>query len=423
MTKKLASSRSPARDVKKLKPKSTIIRDGQGSPIQRRPLRADHTNRSIQETLKSIFDTQIPKLLQSEISGKLTNEKLYVDGNTKIVKRNSLIPKLSGRTATSPSLSGKILSGQTTRLTFSASLQISPSQRRTHVSNLRKEAEANEDATPPQTLSAHKKKDTLPKSPYHEDLFEKKAAASIASVHANNTDMRNESQLAERRSSFHNNAKAVSVTKISSPKQRQAQDRLTKFQLLPLAVSEKQDVKKKLDKRLSEVMRSQKEQQKRSQGKLKKMSHLEEEQKQRKSRIFQDIEDRKTAKGTHLVPGNVENQTTTKVRNTMLYDLNTSDHRQFLNGPQDDTNVADTTLPDIDSDSDAEDRSILAPWAQAPFLQEQLLAQQDWDPEKIFGPIPPLHTDEIFRNSRLSKLKSRQSLSRSVPNPTSELRK
>ncbi|AET38279.1 Sli15p Ecym_2560 [Eremothecium cymbalariae DBVPG len=206
-----------------------------------------------------------------------------------------------------------------------------------------------------------------------------------------------------------------------------AHDRLTKFQLLPQAGSEKQDLRKKLDKRLSEVMRNQQEQQilRRRQEQQKRKSQLEEGKK-RRTKILSDFPDNGAVKSKV----NTTNSYLTKLPNqSVLYDLHTADHRSntgssknndHLNVP---THVCDTTLPDIDSDSENESGSykILAAWAQSPFLEEQLLRQQDWDIEEIFGSIRPLHIDEVFHNSRLSKLKSRQSVSRmSVGNNNTE---
>ncbi|KAF2138025.1 uncharacterized protein K452DRAFT_311809 [Aplosporella prunicola CBS 121167] len=61
-------------------------------------------------------------------------------------------------------------------------------------------------------------------------------------------------------------------------------------------------------------------------------------------------------------------------------------------------------LPDIatdseDEDSDAEASSFQAPsWVNSPALKELLSQQQLVDPMEVFGPIPPLQMEEIFKN-------------------------
>ncbi|KAF2757786.1 hypothetical protein EJ05DRAFT_401220 [Pseudovirgaria hyperparasitica] len=59
------------------------------------------------------------------------------------------------------------------------------------------------------------------------------------------------------------------------------------------------------------------------------------------------------------------------------------------------------SLPDIPTDSEDEDseNGFEQPsWADSPALRELLIAQQLIDPETIFGPIPPLQMEEIFKN-------------------------
>jgi hypothetical protein len=58
------------------------------------------------------------------------------------------------------------------------------------------------------------------------------------------------------------------------------------------------------------------------------------------------------------------------------------------------------TLPDIATDSeDDDDDGFTAPsWTDSPALRALLAQQQLVDPEQIFGPIAPLHMEEIFKN-------------------------
>ncbi|SCU95220.1 LANO_0E09670g1_1 [Lachancea nothofagi CBS 11611] len=411
-----ASSRSPIRESKKMKPSRLSYRDITGSPKERKSPKVDHTNRSIQETLKNIFDSQIPMLPQSKKSHNDPESASIPPVSA--TKRSSLIPKLSGRTAVSPNSTVGGLLGNFGHGASNNNFESSPSKKVTSSSYARtKRLNENHSTTPSEPfndLNANHKKTRVSR---HDSLNgelpipnanPQKAKASQPDKQLNAVGRKRISLVDCVMEESDDNMQGNSL------KPKQAQDRLTKFQLPPLAGSEKQDVKKKLDKRLSEVMRSQKEHQKRHHEILKRKSNIEEDLKKRKSRIIQDCDIYKTTKSFYSGFDSAENNSANKPRNTILYDLNSTDHRQMINGAQEETNAGDTTLPDIDSDSDAEEKSILAPWAQSPFLQEQLLAQQNWDPEKIFGPIPPLHTDEIFQNSRLSKLKSRQSLSRSI---------
>ncbi|KAK9370084.1 hypothetical protein V1509DRAFT_618484 [Lipomyces kononenkoae] len=55
-------------------------------------------------------------------------------------------------------------------------------------------------------------------------------------------------------------------------------------------------------------------------------------------------------------------------------------------------------LPDIHSESeDDDDSSVILDWAHSPFLQEALRQQQRVDPDTVFGPVPPLSMEEVFR--------------------------
>lgn len=185
-------------------------------------------------------------------------------------------------------------------------------------------------------------------------------------------------------------------------------DRLTRFQLLPPVESEKDDLKKKLNKRLSEVVRTQQEQQRRRQEQQKRKSHLEEDFK-RRTKLWSDSKDGTAPKMPLFHSSNALQQL--DKNNTILHDLHTTDHRTIIGDPisggsHDD--YANQSLPYIHSDSENEEDLTLASWAKSPYLQRQLQLQQNWDPKKIFGPIPPLHIDQIFQNSRLSRLKPHQ---------------
>lgn len=71
----------------------------------------------------------------------------------------------------------------------------------------------------------------------------------------------------------------------------------------------------------------------------------------------------------------------------------------------------DIVLPEIMSDSeDDEDGNVLRSWANSPDLRNMVLDQQNIDPDTVFGPVAPLHMDEVFKNSgRLSRFRPRSS--------------
>jgi hypothetical protein len=70
-------------------------------------------------------------------------------------------------------------------------------------------------------------------------------------------------------------------------------------------------------------------------------------------------------------------------------------------------------LPDIATDSEDEDsdNDFQAPsWTASPALRDLLEKQQLVDPQSVFGPIAPLHMDEVFRNKdRQKKFRDRTS--------------
>ncbi|SCU85053.1 LADA_0D05424g1_1 [Lachancea dasiensis] len=405
-----ATSRSPTRETKRMIPGRLTFRENLGSPKARRSPKVDQTNLSIQETLKNIFDSHPPQLGQGKRSTREDEYEYEPATSVPTVKRASLIPKLSGRTAVSPNSVTDHQLNLINRKTSNAHFKDLPSEAvlKEQSKNTELQPLATEETSP---LLLSKSKQRTRRGTLKEDSRTSKNVRT-AIQHTNGvqpTPLSGRSLTGTTPLVEQGQQEILCEASDGRKKPIKHQERLTKFQLPPLAGSEKQDVKKKLDKRLSEVMRSQKEQTKRNHEKLKRRSNVEDDLKQRKSRIFQDSDYNKAGKSFGDSEGECPQS---KFRNTILYDLNTADHRQMVNGVSEETNLYDTTLPDIDSDSDAEDNSILAPWANSPYLEEQLLAQQNWDPEKIFGPIPPLHTDEIFQNSRLSKLKSRQSLSR-----------
>lgn len=231
--------------------------------------------------------------------------------------------------------------------------------------------------------------------------FENKVNRKVSSIDVTGSPMRRNSPRRDVESSMQDTLKNIFSTKKRSipriektttqktdlkppqePYQPPRPDRLTRFQLLPSTESEKTDLKEKMNKRLSEVIRTQ---QRRRNDQQKRKTHLDEDTK-RRTKIW-----------------NEKTPTTTLRTNTILHDLNSVDHRTIIGESH--QSPGNQTLPEIQSDSDDDADSTLASWARSPYLQEQLYLQQNWDPKKIFGPIPPLHIDQIFPNSKPSKSK------------------
>lgn len=221
--------------------------------------------------------------------------------------------------------------------------------------------------------------------------------------------------------------------------------RLTKFNLLRSDESNKQDLKKKLNKRLSEVMKTQQETEKQRKDKHKKLLTNETNVAKPRGKNFSEFKSFGTVRklsnvrrsntfnDMSQVSDNGEHNLTKPQQGgidtrNILDALKTGDFRARVGDPIEDssfdyddnerppavtTQHGNDTLPEILSDSDQEDTNTLQEWARAPQLHEQLIKQQNWDSKKIFGPVPPLHIDEIFKNSRIDKMRSASQLNKS----------
>lgn len=70
------------------------------------------------------------------------------------------------------------------------------------------------------------------------------------------------------------------------------------------------------------------------------------------------------------------------------------------------------SLPEIATDSedeDSDDEGFVPPdWANSPALRELLAQQQLVDPLKVFGPIGPLHMEELFKGNKERIIKFRK---------------
>ncbi|AMD20775.1 HDR032Cp [Eremothecium sinecaudum] len=447
-------SRSPVRlqsPSARRYPQTPSQANANGSPVRRRSTAVgDRSNDKIQATLKGIFDTRIPTLASEKLAANAPLSDNKKKAAQPKLERKSLIPRLDR-----PSLKSSINKEKRGR-------SMTPIKRPDMASKLRK-LSANPSPVNKQSLNSTQKlqpsatplrvasKPFLPmaKSTLTSDLNPSPEYRSTVqspipkvpgligtklSLKIPSTSSTTKLALTHSDSSPFVKAAATnsignqSIVDETSPGSKSANiplkgpnDRLTKFQLVSQAGSEKHDLKRKLDKRLSEVMRNQQEQQllRRRQEQQKRKSQLEEE-KNRRTKILSEFAENPVGSRPKAKPSNTY---LSKLPNqSILYDLNTADHRSNIGAKVTDNNpnmenslpLGETTLPYIDSDSDNESGShkVLAAWAQSPYLESQLKIQQDWDAEKIFGPIPPLHVDEIFQNSRLSRLKSRQSATR-----------
>jgi len=78
-------------------------------------------------------------------------------------------------------------------------------------------------------------------------------------------------------------------------------------------------------------------------------------------------------------------------------------------------NGEEINLPEIHTDSEDEDEDggtdfAVPDWADSPALRDQLAAQDSIDPAEVFGPMPELKMEEIFKNKeRWNRFRARTS--------------
>lgn len=78
-------------------------------------------------------------------------------------------------------------------------------------------------------------------------------------------------------------------------------------------------------------------------------------------------------------------------------------------------NGEEINLPEIHTDSEDEDDEggtdfAIPDWADSPNLRDQLAAQDSIDPAEVFGPMPELKMEEIFKNKeRWNRFRARTS--------------
>lgn len=432
--------------------------DVTGSPLKRISPQHKKANQSEileQEALNSIFfknkdqERQSPLRKERVSTKQKDNSSLSTNKSTQVY--DSLIPKLDhithsnnvkthydlGLLSTNPSqVTNKIESPVKTESKTNKSINdngihaISPTK---SVSNLSPSTQKII-ITP---TAVEKSKHT---STTHISLTSLNPNEKIPATSVGPTTLNNEKKIILS-SSLDDNKKQES-NEIISTTDKQLKDATSNIQLIPSVEHGKDDVKTKLNKRLSQVIRTQQEQEKK---------RKENQQKRKKSQLEDDLRRKKTRYSNykmyskkrslstntdHLsksayhnanVSGIKNNGIHTKLANdpsidtsNILGDIDRVDYRNIIGGDttQDSNKIAppaqpnpigEDSLPEIPSDDEI-DHDVMADWAQAPALENQLKVQQSWDPKKIFGPIAPLHIDEIFPNSstsRLSKVKSK----------------
>ncbi|KAI5797985.1 hypothetical protein DFH27DRAFT_561522 [Peziza echinospora] len=69
---------------------------------------------------------------------------------------------------------------------------------------------------------------------------------------------------------------------------------------------------------------------------------------------------------------------------------------------------SESSDPDSSNEGGKDGKFSVPHWAESPELRQALYAQQTMDPEHVFGPMAPLHMDEIFR-SRSGRFRARSS--------------
>ncbi|CCK68073.1 Sli15p KNAG_0A03940 [Huiozyma naganishii CBS 8797] len=208
---------------------------------------------------------------------------------------------------------------------------------------------------------------------------------------------------------------------------RKCDNKLTEFQFLPRPGPDKEDVKARLNKRLSEVLRTQHELGKRRKEQRRKKSQLEDDLSKRSNVKFSDFKN--YSKKHSLLASSEPAKTFTKSSsnkrrrtkdnrestdpNSVLAGINSIDYRNkaslkpsshIQNKAR--SEAVDDSLPEILSDPEL-DTVVLSNWAKESPLRQQLVEQENWDTKKIFGPLAPLHIEEIFpTTSRLHKYKT-----------------
>lgn len=395
--------------------------DFSGSPIRRNAsnLKQENGDSSMQETLRSIFSTRKDVRSPHKVTKLLNNHQDLV-GNENPLNRDSNIQ------STNELYSRKSLIPRLDRRQSNSTKTLLPIDKKLDEPTILHPATTNEFATKPVKASQ------IP-SPFRGSVISTNSSSiEKKTIHKKTTLSPKQRQMPSLALSTKLNEKKPIMNNESptdsKKEQKTKKDRLTKFQFVATTEPEKNDIKKKLNKRLSEVMRTQQEQERRRKELLRKKSQIDETSKRRSK----SINDFKNMTGPTEYGRGIQNNISKSnisldrkishppgETNSILYDLNTVDHRNIIGEASHQTPMLATetengnqTLPDIMSDLDQEDTLTLADWAKAPYLQEQLMKQQNWDPKKIFGPVAPLNIDDIFNKTRFSKFKSHPTLSK-----------
>lgn len=433
--------------------------DVTGSPIKRvspKLKQANHTDISMQETLKSIFSTtksQNSRSPTAQVKRNLSNKNTIPQNDSNKVF-DSLIPSLTpkndskeertGPPHISPSSKSNGSITKTESLTkVSTTTQgtntlvdfntLSPSKKPQPIftSSLAKLQKVS--VVPPTT---EKISPTTAGNKPTSFIMDEGSMAKLNKDVSFTDDTEKEKNPSIKEKEVSN----ISLNNITE--ERHTQERVSNIQFIPATERSKDDVKTKLNKRLSEVLRTQQEQEKKRKEnqQKRKRSQMEDELKRRNSRYSNyKMYSKKRSMGTST-DYNAKNVVRTQTNNTgvknqianvqnqndavfntqnILGDIDKVDYRNIIGGenvPSVDSlsninQIGDDSLPEIPSDNE-QDEVIMAEWASGSTLENQLKIQQNWDPKRIFGPVAPLHIDEIFpasSNSRLNKVKSRLS--------------
>ena len=234
---------------------------------------------------------------------------------------------------------------------------------------------------------------------------------------------------------------------------------LTKIPLLRSTNAGKQSLIQKVNKRLSDVMKTKLEQERVGKSLQRKTSVIKPDSR-RRSRTFSDFKgfgamarplilrgnnDNNDIGGNGVGSGNYfgshrtdsiiveqltdipdvdgKNKTGSGEEvntSNILGTLDTEDHRIKIYESHDHmgdnvrtrTGEDDDTLPEIYSDFIDNDNTTFAQWAQMPYLMDQLVRQQNFDYRKIFRPLTPIRMEEIFSVPSQDILKQQQDITR-----------
>ena len=175
------------------------------------------------------------------------------------------------------------------KLTMHKKLAIITEQKNQHKQfNVAHKTESRARSTSPMRININS---NSPSSKHPKSRYQSPVRGYLRPTKASISPNKNKNLLASSQTPHRLRANEKSLKKLSpniadtsKPESRKSKSyRLTNLQLLPPAEAERGDLKKKFDKRLSGIMRSQQEHHRRKQEKQKRMSHLEQDLKKQAS--------------------------------------------------------------------------------------------------------------------------------------------